>query len=408
MYRYSWFLFAACCLPASSEIQQETMDFLIYDGKDFRQVKDGDPSQVKVKEWQIWLYERGKSTGKLSDTWGMITGKTAANVMSQLKRSQEFERTYERWAKVPENSTQLTHFNPLGPIARVNEGSTTPKSAIDAIRRIQQGRSTVKRILQIVSDTPGETNPYAGIGIPLREYADCLSKAQQELKKLTPMLLQMNDKTIHQIDDGIKQVTSALEEADSKLRAIQTQWTQLPDISVPQGKKLAEWKADVVRGSSRQQGRFRVFVHKGKLIVLASQKAFTIGDSQHLKDGQMTYSAVSVSELHLGNKTFELRPVRDVTKYWELVIRRFGDEKGMASWSNGERTDEMSGKTREWEFDYNRCSVSMSSDLRFDDEKTARHVVDLLNQESAGVKEFGPIEEIDVHGWFEAAVSWGK
>jgi hypothetical protein len=93
--------------------------FYIDNGGTLQKVENGDPTKIKVIEWQVRLYKSGKPKGS-NDNWGLITGLTAQTVMEKLKKAQNFELSYNNWAgrgRVPDDV--FTYFNALGPIAKV-------------------------------------------------------------------------------------------------------------------------------------------------------------------------------------------------------------------------------------------------------------------------------------------------
>ena len=172
---------------------------------------DGDPNSFegKVKQWEIWLFPKGKIKGDNFEYWGEITDRTAAGATAQLQSSQSFERGWEKWCSCPYGSS--TFFNPLGPIAVLE--SEKPHSSID--RDPATGKARVRERtpetshlldqfgLNSVLDTSAKLaraytlynriarqvegsgkNPLKDVGKVTRDYLNQLKYAQQRVRQL--------------------------------------------------------------------------------------------------------------------------------------------------------------------------------------------------------------------------------
>ena len=62
---------------------QDINSFYVFDGRSLSKVERGDPNEIKVVEWQVWLFKRGQSTADKKNQWGTISSKTAAGVMAK-------------------------------------------------------------------------------------------------------------------------------------------------------------------------------------------------------------------------------------------------------------------------------------------------------------------------------------
>jgi Flp pilus assembly protein TadD len=119
------FVLAAGARPAGAQ----SSGFWVWNGTSLTRVYDDNTSQFVVREWQVWLYNMGQPTGG-KNYWGMMSGRTSAEVMQKLKNDQESELRSNNFfgnGRVP--SQKLGHFNPLGPIAVVERPSPKPKPA---------------------------------------------------------------------------------------------------------------------------------------------------------------------------------------------------------------------------------------------------------------------------------------
>ena len=97
--------------------------YYIRSGKNITKVENSDPSKLNVTEWQVLLFKKGAAK-VVGTQWGMITGKSASYVMSQLKKDQDFELRFNAFiGKGRVQDDVFTCFNALGPVAVVEDAS---------------------------------------------------------------------------------------------------------------------------------------------------------------------------------------------------------------------------------------------------------------------------------------------
>lgn len=142
----------------------------------------GNPKDIKPDYWQVWL-RRCKGEGR----WGIISGETAEEVMSELKSSQTLEK------KICEESgrdcyPELCYSNPLGPIAIFKKRKTTPR-LIEYYNNISKYtkdlRSLQKNYKKVIAYMEGKQgSPLSNVGKSLNEYLDNLKKVYGKLDNL--------------------------------------------------------------------------------------------------------------------------------------------------------------------------------------------------------------------------------
>ena len=210
--------------------------FYIDNGSTLQKVENGDPTKIRVIEWQVRLYKTGQPRSG-NGHWGMITGRTAASVMEKLKKAQNFELSYNNWAgrgRVPDPVN--THFNALGPIAKVereqsaqekerNKKRLIPKETLDRIegayKRARDYREAFDIIPEIIGDSEAKgNNPFHGVGDNLREYMDKLRDALEKLRILRDKLDATNAPAIDEINRSLDEINHALDEARDNAKKV--------------------------------------------------------------------------------------------------------------------------------------------------------------------------------------------
>ncbi len=198
-----FFLFGA---PARAQ------QYYIDDGESIRPVYSGQPGDVQPEYWTIRLYRKGQSTGG-RDNWGSITGKTAAEVMDELREGQRIEEEDER-VNGPSRSG-LTDFNYTGPIAVMRKEKTNQQQLADALERIWEARHTLKTLWD---GTRKESNPFRDVGRVSSEYTDNLRDARKRLRQVEKDLDHLNPK-IDEIDRGLDDFQQTLDSLSKEHRA---------------------------------------------------------------------------------------------------------------------------------------------------------------------------------------------
>lgn len=221
-----FFLFISFC-ALSVTAQQE---FYIDNGKSLQKVENGNPDEIRVVEWQVRLYKVGQAKGG-NNHWGSITGKSAASVMSQLKKDQDFEVRYNAWGgdgRVP-NKSGTTWFNYLGPIAKVERTSASqerqdkqrlmPKETWDkiqdALRRADDFQQGFRAIVDILSQDPKTATPFDNVGAGFRQYMEGIKGSMERANALRTIL---EDTTLPALD----KITAIINEITNNFNSIQT------------------------------------------------------------------------------------------------------------------------------------------------------------------------------------------
>ncbi len=222
-------------LQTAARAQQDINTFYVFDGKNLTKVERGDPNEIKVVEWQVWLYKAGKSTTDKRNHWGTISSRTAAGVMAKLKNEQDFELRYNAWAgrgRVPDEV--LTNFNPVGPIAIV-ERTSQAQTSKDAQRLIPKEtwdrmQSTFERageyyegyqnIAEILSKEPKTQTPFDNVGNVLREYRDNLQDAMAKVAQLRQMLEETTSPALNDLYRSLDELTRQLDSVQVSARRV--------------------------------------------------------------------------------------------------------------------------------------------------------------------------------------------
>jgi hypothetical protein len=85
-----------CWLQFNLEAQE---NYFIYDGTNVQAVRP-DRVPLACNHWAVWLGKTDTNPALPSSRWGEIDGKSAKSVMNDLKKGQEFEVKFNRWAGV--------------------------------------------------------------------------------------------------------------------------------------------------------------------------------------------------------------------------------------------------------------------------------------------------------------------
>lgn len=197
--------------------------FYIQNGSDITRVENKNPEELETIEWQVRLYKKGASKiGK--SYWGIIKGKTADDVMSKLTSDQEFEIKFNIF--IGKGSVQndiLTHFNPLGPIAIIDDSpppnlpnqeyNTQLTEVNDKAEDYLRTYTEVRRRLNVIIKGK-TTTPYTEIGRVFREYTKNLKDAFMQINSLRKMLERSTDNSIINITKDLEKVNSQLNAAN--------------------------------------------------------------------------------------------------------------------------------------------------------------------------------------------------
>lgn len=215
----------------------------IQKGTNIVKVENCNTDQIKAKEWTVRLYKKGApKTG--NSYWGTIKAATADEVMAKLKSQQDFELRFNNF--IGKGSVQddiLTHFNPLGPIAIIDETKASELPLDEAQKKIadQYEKAVdlfytgldVKNNLDVI--VKGKENPYADIGSNFMQYAEGLKDAVLQIRLVQNLLNKSTSNTLQNINKQIKEI-------DNKLNDVQAKQTKIisstKDIKSSKGAKV--------------------------------------------------------------------------------------------------------------------------------------------------------------------------
>jgi hypothetical protein len=163
--------------------------FYVKNGNSLSYIDRGDEEAVpNVREWQIRLYKRGAPTSG-ENHWGLITGKSAADVRAQLEKAQIFEKKWERWCGCGWGAS--TYYNPMGPIAVIEtpQRSKLSQAVIDNANTIEDLHNYTWKLYERTNDLlyalgEADKNPFNHVGVTLHEYADNFQLVFKQMKTL--------------------------------------------------------------------------------------------------------------------------------------------------------------------------------------------------------------------------------
>lgn len=221
-------------LPFSTEAQT---GYYVSDGKgNLVHHPNGDPNLVKADEWQIHLYTCSGDNHR----WGTITGKSAQEVLNELKRSQQFDLKFARWGYGDEArvySERLCSFKPVGPIAVIrNKTMSTPlKDELAELLRFYDEyrdlRDNLDKTFAMIEDntTQSQINPMSSAGSKIMEYFGNYREAGKQLGRLQTIFDNLETASSQKFDelfdklqdsfDGLKEQSNDLKNSLSQVNA---------------------------------------------------------------------------------------------------------------------------------------------------------------------------------------------
>src|SRR5215203_1285072 len=206
--------------------------YYIRSGKNITKVENSDPSKLNVTEWQVLLFKKGAAR-VMGTQWGMITGKSASHVMSQLKKDQEFELRFNSFiGKGKVQDDVFTNFNALGPVAVVENASNKqindPNNSTfqEKITKVKNVYDQVKEyydnyheIVGIINEPKPQT-PFDNVGQVFKEYSDNLKEAFQRVSSLQNQLQNGINLSMAQSDKSINEINTNLNVVKNNSRII--------------------------------------------------------------------------------------------------------------------------------------------------------------------------------------------
>jgi len=197
------------------------MDFYTYDRKSPPQlVRNSNPLLLNnVKEWQIWLYQRyAQANGGLIGRWGNISGKTVDQVKGTLASEQKFEKEYNKFFNIQDNTVNDTYFNPFGPVA-ILDISTPHSRLLEKVQQLQEFFTTYKELNSkfhdILSKDAKNNNTFSAVGKVLKEYGDNLRDASSKLNKLNNLLENVTNAELPNIENELNNISNSTNNINS-------------------------------------------------------------------------------------------------------------------------------------------------------------------------------------------------
>jgi hypothetical protein len=242
---------------SSRHIAAQTYTF---DGRTLQRWQ-GDPATLKVSEWQIWLYRRGQATGA-ANHWGAISESSADKAMATLKRNQDFEQRYCKFfGKPPDCEKDMTYFNPLGPIAIMKTDKSASQRIVTDLWSMKESRDRLKKLMELYEafgaaynpysyrGTPGEFNPFDGVGAFVMDYGASLKAAADKLKQASEQLYALNNSSERELESSLDEFdaiardqadrVSALESDNNEIQSKFDRLKQSPDFAKRQESQRA-------------------------------------------------------------------------------------------------------------------------------------------------------------------------
>jgi hypothetical protein len=204
-------------------------EFYVYDGVELRKCINEDPAGITPVWWEIRLFRGGSSTDNLYKSWGLITGRTAKDVVEELRRCQEIELDGNAtFGGTRAPSPVFTYFNPLGPIARVRRNmqrgsalsaSLRSRAASQLIRSSQAMRSValLRGLFTTHSSRPtafirARVNEVAAIERQVNVFTD-------ELKRAIDLELDTIERDVSGLEYAITEAEGAIGSQNRQLMA---------------------------------------------------------------------------------------------------------------------------------------------------------------------------------------------
>lgn len=243
-------LLAMCVLSGQAAAAIES--YWIDDGRSLTPTQAyGDPDEIKPDRWEVRLYRNGETPGAPWPAyWGSISGKSAREVMDKLKRSQEFQIRYARWAGFDYRTERDTHFNPLGPIAVMKPPAKIPnplKALFDEAMRMR-GKLRDHHLIDL-DRLFGDNNPFGSVGRVVREYGDSLLHAQQQLDRLEGLIGGVVEPAEWELQDTLEQFKRDMDNAESKAKG-------LASMSSKPSVNSGGWQHEIIYKNENEEGRF--------------------------------------------------------------------------------------------------------------------------------------------------------
>jgi hypothetical protein len=230
--QFSHIILLAICALVVFEPYNGIAQTYTFDGRSLQRWQ-GNPQTLRVTEWQIWLYKRGQTVGG-ADHWGTISASSAAKVSAQLLSGQAFEQSYCKFFGHPLNcESNMTYFNPLGPIAIMEPEKTVPQRILDDFTSLKESKEKLKQLMDLYTDLQAAYNPYSykgdgepfnpyeGVGTFVMDYGASLKAAADRLKEASETLNRLNDSSERTISSELNQFDGVANDQASRVASLQ-------------------------------------------------------------------------------------------------------------------------------------------------------------------------------------------
>jgi hypothetical protein len=172
------------------------VDFYMDKGDGHLTLVNGYADEINATVWLYRLYKAGEPT-QGNNFWGVVIGSTLENAKKRLESSQDFELRYNAFmGKGRTQDKTYTHFNPLGPIARMDDNNydsdkqkagTTYQHIYETAKDYFNTYQDIdKQVKQILNGKP--INPFDNFGKTFKEYTSNLKDALGQVFKLKNLL----------------------------------------------------------------------------------------------------------------------------------------------------------------------------------------------------------------------------
>lgn len=202
--KFAAWLAAVICILCSRKGAYAQESYFIDDGSQVSPVYHSDPETVTAETWEVRLYRKGQApSGK--NSWGILHGDSAAEVMAELRRCQAVEQRDEEVNG--ESVSRLTFKNYQGPIAVLKRAKSRPsRELLDA----WDWFNGIKRVTAPFRDA----NPLTEGGNATGEYIDCLRNAAEQIATLEQRFDVLNP-SLQLIDAGVADLKESLAKLDA-------------------------------------------------------------------------------------------------------------------------------------------------------------------------------------------------
>lgn len=290
-------------------------------GNQVVKVTGQDPTQLVAKEWVVRLYKMNAPNSG-ANYWGTISGATADEVMKKLKTDQDFEISYNKFiGKGAVKDLIFTHFNPLGPIAIVDEGRSSDEvqsqygeevvTITQKLKEYMQASTEAKKKLDVILKGKPVT-AFDNVGEVFKEYSSNLKDAIKQLLSLKKMLYTQTANSMDNIAANIESINqdfSVLDMAKNTIDNVLSKNTSSKTSQMVGGNYayIIKWAVIPNAGEAYPSG-----VRSAKYVYFFSQPISYKGNFESTQQQtinsfeQFTLSQVSSINNYTGKTTFML------------------------------------------------------------------------------------------------------